>query len=233
MRQADVVLLLDYSYWATGLVLGAAATLSTDQFIAAPNSHTRSVRDTLLHILGAEQIWRTRMEAGVSPAPLSATDFPNMESLRQRWRDDEQAMRAYLSTLDDIALDGSYQYRRSSGAMSDALTRWQTLMHVVNHGTQHRSEAALLLTTLGCSPATSISVGSFTRGAENAARSVNPCAVRHLLAVETFRLSIQIHEFRIRTSISVVTRIAAPASARSVSVSDAGSYITRRHGRTQ
>ena len=29
---------------------------------------------------------------------------------------------------------------------------WQALAHVVNHGTQHRAEAAALLTTVGCSP---------------------------------------------------------------------------------
>ncbi len=29
---------------------------------------------------------------------------------------------------------------------------WQMLVHVVNHGTQHRSEAAALLTAAGRSP---------------------------------------------------------------------------------
>jgi uncharacterized damage-inducible protein DinB len=29
---------------------------------------------------------------------------------------------------------------------------WQMLTHVINHGTQHRSEAALILTEIGRSP---------------------------------------------------------------------------------
>jgi uncharacterized damage-inducible protein DinB len=60
-------------------------------------------------------------------------------------------LRAYLASLDDDALDRELRYTRSGG---QTLTKplWQTLVHVVNHGTQHRSEAAMLLTMYGASP---------------------------------------------------------------------------------
>jgi uncharacterized damage-inducible protein DinB len=34
----------------------------------------------------------------------------------------------------------------------EGIAVWQMLAHVINHGTQHRSEAAALLTTAGRSP---------------------------------------------------------------------------------
>ena len=34
----------------------------------------------------------------------------------------------------------------------DGVAIWQMLLHLLNHGTQHRSEAALLLTQVGRSP---------------------------------------------------------------------------------
>ena len=34
----------------------------------------------------------------------------------------------------------------------EGIPMWQMLAHVVNHGTQHRSEAAALLTAAGRSP---------------------------------------------------------------------------------
>jgi uncharacterized damage-inducible protein DinB len=34
----------------------------------------------------------------------------------------------------------------------DGIPHWQMLAHVVNHGTQHRAEAAALLTAAGLSP---------------------------------------------------------------------------------
>ena len=38
------------------------------------------------------------------------------------------------------------------GHVHDGVAVWQMLVHVVNHGTQHRSEAAALLTAEGRSP---------------------------------------------------------------------------------
>ncbi|MGH2583919.1 MAG: DinB family protein [Dehalococcoidia bacterium] len=152
MQKADILLFLNYNSWANGRVLDASAKVSVEEFVGSPYAGMMSLRETLLHTLGAEQRWRTRMEAGVSPAVPRAQDFPNPEALRRPWREEDQAMRAYLATLDDEALEGSFRYRRSSGAMSDALMRWHTLVHVVNHGTQHRSEAASLLTAFGHSP---------------------------------------------------------------------------------
>ena len=49
-------------------------------------------------------------------------------------------MRAYLTALRDEDL------------MRGTIPLWRPLLHVVNHGTQHRSEAAVLLTGFGHSP---------------------------------------------------------------------------------
>lgn len=152
MNKTEILFLLDYGHWATGRVLDAATGLSAEQFSACPVVHTLSLRDTLVHMLDADRLWRIRMEAGVSPPTLVAAEFPNPAALRERWHDEERAMRAYLLTIEEAALDSSYRYRRSTGEISVPFTRWHTLMHVINHGTQHRSEAALLLTVLDRSP---------------------------------------------------------------------------------
>ena len=60
-------------------------------------------------------------------------------------------MRTYLAGLSDEDLNGHLRYTADNGEMRDRLL-WHCLVHVVNHGTQHRSEAAALLTGFDCSP---------------------------------------------------------------------------------
>ena len=142
MRVADIVLLFDYSYWANRRILDAAAGLTDTQFTGAPPLGDRSVRDILTHVLDAEFDWRMRWVGAADIPVIDPQDFPTVASLRERWDADERDMRAYLATLTDVDLDAPlrlYQF-------------WQAQVHVVNHGTQHRAEAAMLLTALGHSP---------------------------------------------------------------------------------
>jgi MFS family permease len=53
--------------------------------------------------------------------------------------------------LAEETLDRNFPYVRSNGE-ERVKPFWHTLVHVVNHGTQHRSEAAMLLTIYGASP---------------------------------------------------------------------------------
>ncbi len=60
-------------------------------------------------------------------------------------------MRVFLATLDDAQLDTPFHYTRTNGEPRSRIF-WQLLVHIVNHGTQHHTEAAILLTQYGASP---------------------------------------------------------------------------------
>ena len=60
-------------------------------------------------------------------------------------------MRAYLGGLNDEDLESHRRYTTDTGIQRDRIL-WHCLLHIVNHGTQHRSEAAALLTDYGQSP---------------------------------------------------------------------------------
>ncbi len=144
--------LYDYNYWANARILEAAANLTGEQFVAPGILSHGGVRDTLVHTLTAEWIWRMRCQERVSPtALLSVEDFPTLADLRTRWQAEEEALRAYVASLTNEDLNQTIPYTSSEGKPFSFIL-WQILVHVVNHGTQTRSEAAVLLTDYGYSP---------------------------------------------------------------------------------
>jgi uncharacterized damage-inducible protein DinB len=152
MQQTDIVTLCDYNYWATRRIVDAAANLTAEQFTAPTPLSWGSVRDVLTHVLSAEWIWRLRCQEGLAPAKLfDPAAFPTLDALLARWAEEEAAMRAYVASLDDAALNRPLTYRNTAGQPFTMLL-WQILTHIVNHGTQHRAEVAHVLTSLGHSP---------------------------------------------------------------------------------
>ncbi len=152
MNQADILTLFNYNYWANQRILKAAAPLSQEQLETAIGPGYGSMRATLAHVLGAEMVWRLRCQEGISPPALPAeSEFPTCDVLWARWAEEEQKMRAFLAGLDGRSLKRTVHFRTTRG-VPGAYPLWELLCHVVNHGTQHRSEVALALTRYGCSP---------------------------------------------------------------------------------
>ncbi len=152
MIKSDVLTLFEYNYWATRLILRAADGLSQGQFLSPAQVSFGSLRGTLVHVFGTEQLWRQRCQEGVSPSALPAeVDFPDLASLSRAWEQEERTMRAYLASLSDDDLGSTIRYTTTRGVPYENLL-WQVLAHVVNHGTQFRSEAGVVLTEMGHSP---------------------------------------------------------------------------------
>lgn len=144
--------LFSYNGWANGHVLDAASNVSQDQFLAPAKVSHGSLRGALVHVLAAEWVWRQRCQEGLSPsALLSEESFRTIAELRVRWQVEEQAWGAYLNSLDDDDLNKPVHYTNTRGKAFHN-TLWHILVHVVNHGTQFRSEAAIVLTNYGHSP---------------------------------------------------------------------------------
>ncbi len=151
MNSDDLAILFRYSRWAWRRVLDQTARISPEQYVAlAPVPHG-SLRGTLVHALAASTVWRHRC-AGESPtALLKEVDLPTFEGLQTRWAAEDAALAVYVAGLTDAALNAPLRYTTTRGVpMEDIL--WHILAHVINHGTQHRSEAAILLTSYGHSP---------------------------------------------------------------------------------
>jgi len=153
MQHEAIQLIFAYNTWANNRILAAAEGLTAAQYEAdVPGLSHGSIRATLVHALAAEIIWRRRCVEGVSPTMLlQVADVPTFAALRERWAAEDAALREGIARLTDEALAAPLAYTTTRGTpMKDVL--WQILAHLVNHGTQHRAEAAVALTAFGRSP---------------------------------------------------------------------------------
>lgn len=151
VNREDMGMLLEYNDWATGRVLQALDGVPAEAYTAPASVPHGSLRGTLVHALAAEIAWLRRWQ-GDSPARLlDEPELPTVEALQARWLQEMAVRQAWFDSLSDQDLNAVVHYQTTKGRpMADVL--WQMMVHVVNHGTQHRAEAAMLLTTYGHSP---------------------------------------------------------------------------------
>jgi uncharacterized damage-inducible protein DinB len=99
-------LIWNYNYWANRRILARAETLTQAQVREKAPYMWDSIIRTMAHVLGAEWIWRQRLQEGVSPtAILDLDQFTTLQLLNQRWAEEEEKMRGYLDNLTDADLD--------------------------------------------------------------------------------------------------------------------------------
>lgn len=149
MRTSDAIELFEYLYWTRDVILRAAAELSDDEFTWTETITNRDLRATLVHELDVQWSWRERLKGAdwdeLGP-DLETDDYPTVEAVAERWERDEADMRAWLAALTDADLDAPPPRDEDSQPL------WHYVMHLVSHGIQQFSEAAVLLTRAGHSP---------------------------------------------------------------------------------
>ncbi len=145
--------LFNYTYWARDCQLQACAALSDEQFLRGMGSGFTSVRDTLVHMVGAEWVWLERWRGRSPQLMLSPQEFASVGAVSEKWRAVEREMREYLATLNDETLAQPLTYTSQKG---DSFTYelWRQLLHLVNHQSYHRGQVATLLRQLGVPPPT-------------------------------------------------------------------------------
>jgi uncharacterized damage-inducible protein DinB len=151
MTPQEMRVLYDYNAWANRRSLEAASALSEEKFAAPMGSSFGSVRDTLAHIMGAEWIWLERFQ-GRSPSSLpDITQFANIASLRERWDEQEARLLTFVRGLTQTDLDRVFEYKTLKfGVYKNPL--WESMQHLVNHGTYHRGQVTTLLRQHGAQP---------------------------------------------------------------------------------
>ena len=151
MNKKDIRVLYEYNRWANARILAAAAKIDEAQFLAPTTFPHGGLRPTLVHTLFAEWIWRLRWQGTAPDIRWQPQDFPTFASLQARWLEEEMQLMAFVDGLTQKRLKAEFDYISTEGTAHRRVV-WEAMAHLVNHGTQHRSEAAAMLTAIGQSP---------------------------------------------------------------------------------
>jgi uncharacterized damage-inducible protein DinB len=150
--------LYGYNRWANEQLLDAADALTPEQWLTPGTAGHGSVRDTLMHVISAHRNWLTLWTGERTADELFAqgfadgADYPDVAAVRAAWDEVDRASEQFLAGLTDADLQrrftGTFPW---SGQRFD-FALWQMMVHVANHSTAHRSEAAAMATAFGRSP---------------------------------------------------------------------------------
>jgi uncharacterized damage-inducible protein DinB len=149
--------LYDYSSWANHRLFEAAERMSDDGVTQVAVGHERSLLAILVHILDAHRGWLSWWDGSAATVEArellryDVADFADVRAVRDAWRPIEDQTARFLAGLTEDGLAAVYERALRNGtAFRQPL--WAMMLHVANHGTQHRSEAAAMVTAAGQSP---------------------------------------------------------------------------------
>jgi uncharacterized damage-inducible protein DinB len=158
MTKDDIQLLYQYDRWANARVLHAASALSAEEFTRDLGGSFRSVRDTLVHIVGSEWAWLTYWK---EPSPSSAfledlwtredalfnpNAFPDLAAARQKWAEVEREQVEFVNQVTNESL------RRMLPVRETQISLAHLMQHLANHSTYHRGQVALMMRQLVAKP---------------------------------------------------------------------------------
>ena len=141
--------LFDYNAWANVHVLDAAASLTVEDLRKDLGASFGSVRGNLVHLVWAQGIWLLRFSARGGPPAID--DGSSLGDIRDAYAASHEAFGGYLASLSEEQLVEKISYTDTRGNSYEP-PLWQPLVHLVNHGTHHRAECAMLLTSLASPP---------------------------------------------------------------------------------
>ena len=165
ISKEDAGQLFRYHRWANGTVLKAVTALTPEQFSRRIGGSFPSVRETLVHMMGAEWIWLRRWKGESPKALLSAAEFPDLDSVKAKWREVEAEQMDFVNQLTDASLKAPLKYVNLKG-VTFQYPLGRTMQHVVNHGTYHRGQVTNFLRQLDAQPASTDFVAYFDVGGD-------------------------------------------------------------------
>ena len=142
---------IDYTAWGQPADSGSCGGVEAyDELTRDFGSADKSVLGTLLHVYGGDYAWIERNH-GVSITTRPYDQHASLSTLQTAWPQVWDRWKGYVGALTEDKSEAGIAYTTFKG-VPYSTPAWQIILHVVNHGTHHRGQAAGFIRSMGKTP---------------------------------------------------------------------------------
>ena len=108
--------------------------ITEEQFLADDAYSRGSIRNLMVHLAATDSNWLAGLKnipEDQDPPTKALEDYSNRHIVREFWDQTAKDLADYVEGLTEVELH--------QNPMDIPHTRWQVLLHMINHGTDHRS----------------------------------------------------------------------------------------------
>jgi uncharacterized damage-inducible protein DinB len=145
MKTNEINMIFDYNFWAFERVWESICQISDEQFVEQIDYSTGSIRNIVVHIMSANRNWMARLKAAEITPRLVYEDFISLSQTKTKWNELRKELLDYLNFLTQEQLEETVSWELPARGLKSANSRWEILLHLANHATDHRAQILALL----------------------------------------------------------------------------------------
>lgn len=145
MKPNEIKTLFDYNFWAFERVWECITQLSDEQFTEEIDYSTGSIRNIVCHLMSANARWVSRLQEKTPKLHITYEDFDSLSKTKTKWDELKKEFLNYVNSLDQEQLEMEATWEISNRNWKFNTPRWELLLHIANHGTDHRAQILAIL----------------------------------------------------------------------------------------
>ena len=148
MNKKHFIELADYIIWADNTAIEWLNQINEEQWNRSVISSFSSIRQTAIHIAGAEKIWIDFWTNVPDPVYLSAEFKGTKNDLIEIWKKTSVGLKNFIEKYPEENYLQQVSLKKPNGEEA-RMELSQTFPHMINHSTYHRGQLVTLLRQTG------------------------------------------------------------------------------------
>ena len=162
MNKKHFIELADYIIWADNTAIEWLNQINEEQWNRSVISSFSSIRQTAIHIAGAEKIWIDFWTNVPDPVYLSAEFKGTKNDLIEIWKKTSVGLKNFIEKYPEENYLQQVSFKKPNGE-EDRMEFSQTFPHMINHSTYHRGQLVTLLRQAGFTKLSSTDLYTYYR----------------------------------------------------------------------